>query len=293
MMITAQFWSDRELGTNDDLAFANETTCCATGINLQVGRSMPRRCYAAKLYSSSDCPWREKRIFKHKPLFPWILEHREEILTAVFILTRHWIQSGRPIPNDDELPIVGGFDEWRDTIGGILIHASKTIGAVKDNRWEILGRGNIGAIGENFLGNLDETYKEYDKETPQMHDFLAKLFETRPLNDTTSSTFTTGDIVDEITAYSSHLTNVLPIKVEDAWRKGGNLSNVLGSLFSRVKDRIFPDGYTLHKQDELKDGYNLCTSQERPQKSHSQKKKIIVIIQTRHSSQNLNQNNTF
>lgn len=239
-VLTARLWSDRQLGTNENLALWNNTVFAATGINLQIGRSMPRRCYPIKLLSTTESPWKDHKKFRHDPLFPWIDQTRGDILAAIFTITRYWIRTGSPKPSE-ETPAVGGFDEWRNTIGGVLVNAGRT----------------------EFLKNVDEMYREYDRETPQIVDFLREIFARNRIflpsaeneltlqSQTRSSTFTIGELVEKITAPQSELAKVLPDKVSDAWAEGKGLNRVIGYMFSHLQDRVFANGYCIRKNAVL------------------------------------------
>ena len=96
---------------------------------------MPRRGYEIIIDPKMPRPWqRDPSSFKHPELLKWIKDNRAEILAAIFTMARSWIKAGKPAAKD--LPVLGGFENWAKTIGGILAHAGIT----------------------DFLGNLDALY---------------------------------------------------------------------------------------------------------------------------------------
>jgi hypothetical protein len=138
-LLTCTSWQDRALGENRLVSLPHRTVWIATGNNVMPAGDMPRRCYAIKLDAKQPRPW-TRTGFKHPNLLEWAKENRSRILSAIFKLAQNWIYAGRPIPAD--LPVLGNFEEWTQTMGGILRHA--------------------GING--FLGNLDEMYEKSEND---------------------------------------------------------------------------------------------------------------------------------
>lgn len=245
-VLTTGLWSDRELGKTNNLTLYNNAVWCATGNNLQVGRSMPRRCYRIRMNSPAARPW-QRGGFTHDPLLPWVRKTRGKILAAIFTLARYWIQAGRPKPEypdpdnpgkNKAIPRMGSFEEWRDVIGGILVYAGRL----------------------NFLGKLEEMYTETDRDTPQMIEFLEVVFDEFPKFDAEnkiipniSCEFTVQELTEKISKPGSIIAQVLPDNVADAWIRGKGLNRMVGSILSRCRERIFSGGYIL-KKGKLIDG---------------------------------------
>jgi hypothetical protein len=55
---------------------------------------------------------------RHPRLFQWALAHRGHLIWAACTLVQHWVAEGRPRPKD--VPSMGGFESWVETLGGIL-----------------------------------------------------------------------------------------------------------------------------------------------------------------------------
>ena len=105
-------------------------------------------------------PWqRDPRSFKHPALLDWIQTNRGRLIAALLTLIRAWVAAGKP---KIDVPQMGGFDEWKTIIGGILAYA--------------------GVSG--FLDNSDQLYKHIDTETTEWENFLIgweDLFDTKPI----------------------------------------------------------------------------------------------------------------
>jgi hypothetical protein len=145
--ITAPVWTGRRLGHTQMLEIPVAATWAATGINLQVGRDFNRRVYLISMTSPLAQPW-ERTDFRHADLPAYVLEHRGRLIGALLVLARAWWAAGRP---EADCPVLGSFEGWCRTVGGILAHASI----------------------EGFLGNLERLYREIDAEAAEWRLFLA------------------------------------------------------------------------------------------------------------------------
>src|SRR5208337_4103095 len=92
--------------------------------------------------------------FKHKNLCEWILRYRGDFLAAILTIARAWFVAGKPEPKKP-VPVMGGFEAWANTIGGILAFAGV----------------------EGFLENLKQFHDEADLEGPEWEAFLTAWVE--------------------------------------------------------------------------------------------------------------------
>jgi hypothetical protein len=146
--LTSPVWNDRILGRSQmarDLP--QRATWMATGNNLRVGGDLSRRCYWIRLDACSARPW-QRHGFRHTNLLRHVLRHRGQLVAAALTLGRAWFAAGRP---KAEVPMLGGFTEWTETIGGVLDHA--------------------GVRG--FLGNLGNLYEQIDEDEVSWENFLS------------------------------------------------------------------------------------------------------------------------
>jgi len=146
--ITSPTWNDRILGSTRTVTVPQLATWIATGNNMAVGGDMARRCYRVRLNARSARPWKDGRRFRHPELVPWVLENRGRLIAAVLTLCRAWHAAGRP---QLSLPVLGSFEAWSRTVGGILAFAGV----------------------KGFLSNVEELYEQADEDGPQWERFLA------------------------------------------------------------------------------------------------------------------------
>jgi hypothetical protein len=93
-------------------------------------------------------PWeRDPNEFKHPDIKGWVIENRGQLLAALLTMARAWVEAGRPSGNGK---ILGSFEEWCRTLGGILSHAGVT----------------------GFLDNSEILYSETDEEYDQWQRFF-------------------------------------------------------------------------------------------------------------------------
>ena len=161
MLLTDPTFQTRILGQTKIVRLPNRGTYVVTGNNIKLGGDMARRCYLSRMDAHEARPWmRDAESFKYTHLIKWVKENRGQLLGAILTMARAWVEAKRPVPKG--LPTIGGFEEWANTIGGILAHAGFT----------------------GFLGNLVFMYEQADVETPQWEEFLAawlEVFGSEPL----------------------------------------------------------------------------------------------------------------
>jgi len=112
---TAENCSDRILGRSEMLQFNNEIDFSLSG-NTGIGYTadLARRCIFSRLF------WDEENInerhFKNPNLQVWVLENREQILSALYALVRNWNEKGQP---EGKKPFAS-FPHWAKICGGIM-----------------------------------------------------------------------------------------------------------------------------------------------------------------------------
>lgn len=118
-LLTSEKWQDRILGTNKQAYLDNYTCWMATGNNVRLAGDMPRRCYLVRLDAELAKPWeRDTKKFRYQDLLQHVKKNRGALLAAIYTMARGWIQAGRQAAAN--APIMGSFENWRNTIGGML-----------------------------------------------------------------------------------------------------------------------------------------------------------------------------
>jgi len=225
--LTAKHWEDRVLGKNELVTLPHRMVWLATGNNIQLGGDLPRRCYWIRMDAHVARPW-QREGFRHPDLLDWVKRSRGQILAAVLTLAQAWNLAGRPKP-DANVPIMGGFGDWRNTIGGILAVA--------------------GISG--FLTNTEAMYEMSDTDGPQWDAFVEKMYQIwngRPVTvaDIHLHMHHEGDALN-VAYCSDRLVDVLPDALSDAWNSKKNFARVLGRALSRMNGRVFANELVLVK----------------------------------------------
>ena len=180
-VLTSTVWNDRILGSSKPVDLPARTIWMATGNNVSLGRQLVRRVYQVRIDAQTARP--ERRTgFKHPELLDWIKQMRSEIISAILTLCRAWAVAGRP---EAGTPVVGSFENWCRTIGGILEFA--------------------GIPG--FLGNLEETRESAgEDEFNEWEGFLSAMLSLYRTN-----TFTISQIVDDL-SIKREIRDSLPVE---------------------------------------------------------------------------------
>lgn len=146
--LTCTTWEDRILGGNTTARLPQRAVWVANGNNLKLRGDLPRRTFPIRLDARLTKPW-ERENFKHRDLIEWILRYRGDFLAAILTIARAWFVAGKPEPKK-AVPVMGGFEAWAKTIGGILAFAGI----------------------DGFLENLKQFHDEADLEGPEWEGFL-------------------------------------------------------------------------------------------------------------------------
>ena len=115
-LLTADIWTDRELGRNFQLELPITTTFAASGNNIQVAGDLGRRVVAIRIDTGFQMPF--LRTFRRMDLLGDIRHARGQILGWILTLARRWVQQGSPIPSPRV--IMGSFQAVADVVGGVL-----------------------------------------------------------------------------------------------------------------------------------------------------------------------------
>ena len=203
-LLTAPIFKHRILGRNEQAALPSRATWIATGNNIALGGDLPRRCYLIRM--DAEVPWPyEGRTFKHPDLRDWITKNQGQILGALFTLARSWFAAGKPLP---KVAIIGGFEDWTRTIGGILEH--------------------IGV--EGFLENRREVYDQSgDDEEEEWRKFVEKLSQMFP-----NCAFATAAVFGLVRGGNSDLYDILPGIFRKLLNRGDDgFTKALGKAFAK------------------------------------------------------------
>src|SRR5262245_11863466 len=151
--ITGTVWSDRLLGVNESIQVPVRCLWVATGNNPILSEEMVRRTIRVRLDAKTDRPWMN-REFKYPDLRKWIVMHRVELINACLVLIQAWIAQGKPSESVGVGNLIGSFESWAMTVGGIL---------------------KIAGI-DGFLSNLNDFYEASDDEGASWRAFVTAWF---------------------------------------------------------------------------------------------------------------------
>jgi hypothetical protein len=226
--LTLDTWEDRLLGHSIVVRLPQRATWCATGNNVQVSTEIARRCYKCRLDAKVEKPW-EGREFSHPNLPAWTVEKRGAILSALLIIARNWFAVGKP---EAQTPIIGMFEPWSSTLGGVLEAA--------------------GIHG--FLGNLNELYEQSADLGGAWYAFLSAMHDLYGSTPRTTKEIA-GDLNNAENSDTDDLRASLPddFGVIDPTRPDTRLSRRLGNSFkARQGSRFGAEGLYLKQGPKQK-----------------------------------------
>jgi len=120
--LTTTSWTDRKLGTSNQITVPQRAVWAATGNNILLAGDIARRSYMTMLNADVVNPSRRDG-FRHPDLLAYVREHQPQLLAALLTLIRAWIVAGRTVA---DTPRMGSFESWCRVIGGILANAGIT-----------------------------------------------------------------------------------------------------------------------------------------------------------------------
>jgi len=201
--LTSTRWADRVLGSSKvvDVDFA--PLWVASGNNPVLSAEISRRTVQIRIDPRVDRPW-QRQEWRHPQLLEWAHKNRGELVWAALVLWRNWLAVGSP---NSEAPVLGSFEQWSRTIGGVLKAA--------------------GIPG--FLDNLDDLYEAADEASAAERILLACWYEQLPDRPQTSA-----QILDSL--IDSYELNI-PIELAANNEKARIMET--GRLLARIADRRY------------------------------------------------------
>ena len=222
--LTARTWTDRVLGRSETVTVSQRATWIATGNNIQLRGDLPRRCYWVRLDARESRPW-QRENFKHPDLLGWVTKNRGRLVHALLTLARAWFAAGKPKASD--LPRLGSFEVWAETVGGMVAFAG-----IPD-----------------FLGNLAALYDQADAGGAEWETFLQAWWEELDA----SKPITVAEL-SKVIISNDDLRGALPGDLAEAFDKSaGSFSRRLGTaLAKRAGTRYGEDGMHIVRAGEFR-----------------------------------------
>ena len=149
-VLTAETWEDRLLGSSTPVKAPNHATWIATGNNAELSTDIARRSIRIRLNRKMERPW-EWEGARIKDLEAWTLQHRRELLGAALTLVQSWVAAGLP----RSTALLGSFEGWSRTLGGILLHNGLP----------------------DFLANLSAMYEQADTGLREWRSFVFRWWD--------------------------------------------------------------------------------------------------------------------
>jgi hypothetical protein len=224
-LLTAREWRGRRLGQTEEVSVPARTVWFANGNNVAIGGDLARRVYLSRIDAEVALPWM-REDFRHPDLLGWTRENRGRLIAAALTLGVAWVQAGCPEP--ERVPPLGGYEDWRRVVGGVLEHAGAT----------------------QFMGNAMEVFLEADTDLRQWEGFLSAVFEvwgSNPWSVADLKARLEGEM-SAVTQYPVRINEVLPDDLADAFvDPRRSFSRSCGRALARQEGRRFPSGLMIKR----------------------------------------------
>lgn len=131
MMLTSGKFKGRELGASRMIRGEPKWITAGTGVNVKLYRDIAARTVRIRQDPGVERP-QDRTDFMHPDWEVWIRQNHADLIWCCLVIIQAWIAAGKPL--DKSVRFGGAFDNWAQTIGGVLRHAGI----------------------EGFLGNMSE-----------------------------------------------------------------------------------------------------------------------------------------
>jgi hypothetical protein len=118
-ILTSVSWSDRVLGSSQQVEVANLACWAATANNLTLSRELTDRTLWIRLEPGEENP-RHRSGFLHDPLEDWLDKERGRLVWACLVVARVWWRKGKPSGGLLLDKTMGSFQRWFNVMGGVL-----------------------------------------------------------------------------------------------------------------------------------------------------------------------------
>lgn len=109
------YWSDRLLGSTQEVELPASVVWVATGNNVTLSRDLARRALRIRIDPRIEVPdQRPTEMFRRPDLESFVRRHRADILERLVAMVSATASGQR------QGPVLGGFEAWSSMIGGIL-----------------------------------------------------------------------------------------------------------------------------------------------------------------------------
>lgn len=261
LMLTAEVYEDRVLGANTMARIPGEQVgvWCATGNNIALGGTMPRRSYRVRLDARVANPYL-RSTFQQPRLLEWVGENRMEILRALLIVCRAWFARGKPTKG---APPLGSFERWAEMVAGVL--------SLDPTRVDPDGP-DTSCYGEHFLENGPELWAQGDGDADEWEPFLRALAAAME-SVVGREPFTVKKVTDVIRAAMDEFT-------EYGAKQSGRalIASLPGSLAALVKDDKFSVmlGHALKKHKDTRYGDEMWRVESAGADPHTKMARWVV-----------------
>lgn len=163
-LLTAQSITIRQMGALTDVEGPNNAVYCCTANNPRATGEIVKRCVPIVLQPETDAP-EARTDFQHHDLWSYVQEARPRVLSALLSMIERWRANGR---ERHEL-MLGGFERWSQTVGGVLRWTAYGQWMQNAERW----RAGSDPLREEVRAFAEQWWAKYGANGIGVKDLLA------------------------------------------------------------------------------------------------------------------------
>ena len=163
-LLTARIFGGRVLGFSRAVNLPNNLTVVGTGNNVQASGEIAKRIVPIMIEPTSAHP-ESRTDFQHPDIRAYVRQRRHTVLECLLGLVENWIAAGKPRhPNR-----LGGFENWSETIGGILRVNGLRKWRTNESEWRAAADPNSQEM-EAFVKAWHEAFKGEEVDSGRLRD---------------------------------------------------------------------------------------------------------------------------
>ncbi len=170
-LLTSHILGGRILGFSRTVKLRNNLTVVGTGNNVQASGEVAKRIVPILIEPKSAHP-ESRTDFQHSDIRAYARERRRVVLECLLGLVENWLAAGRPAHENR----LGGFENWSETVGGILKVNALTKWRTNEADWRKLADPKAAEM-EAFVTAWYKTFEEAETSPQKLRD----LAETKQL----------------------------------------------------------------------------------------------------------------
>jgi hypothetical protein len=227
-LLTSDVYSDRVLGSTNQLDMTNDRLWVITGNNMSFGGDLIRRTLWVTIDPGVPDP-HLRTGFRIANLPLYVTEHRGEIIRSLLILVRAWVVAG----GRTELRSSDSYARWSATVRGILSY----VGVPGEFDHADSAQQSVGTDDEGWGEFLAAAFAAFGDRTFTTRDLVDRMQGVERVEEIPTGGWARRVIVDDV---ARNLVEALPVELHERYLRAQDprvISKSLGRWFDKRTGR--------------------------------------------------------